>query len=258
MKKGNNRLAPLFLMIVTVSLVFLLHRLQRKPLLPALPDTLIIGTTADFKPFSFRENDQFVGFDIDVVTHIAQKINKPFIIKDINFDVLIPQLQLGSIHIVAAGLTKTPEREKHAIFTNPYIVNNPLFVLTKSGTTPLTNITELQGKTVIVNQGYTADLYMSLIENITLIRLPTISDALLALQSGRADAFVTAGNTLAPIFERYPSERFNLFMIPDTNDTISLAISPKYPELARKIQHALQEMEQDGTLIALKEKWKLT
>ncbi|MGC2310263.1 MAG: transporter substrate-binding domain-containing protein [Candidatus Babeliaceae bacterium] len=258
MKKGmNKQFTTLLLIVITSILVFWLHRIQRKKT-PVLPETIVIGTSADFKPISFRQDDQLVGFDIDVVTEVAKRINKPFVIKDMPFDLLIPQLQLGSIQIVAAGITATPERTKRAIFTTPYINSNPLFVLTKADTTPLKSIEDLKGKTVIVNQGYTADLYMSLVTDINLVRLPSLSDALLALMSGRGDALVTAGNTLNPLFEHYPKEKFNLFMIPETNDTVSLAISSHYPELARQVQHVLQTMEQDGTLITLKEKWKLT
>ncbi len=52
---------------------------SRKPAAPSVEqpiDTLIIGTNAEYPPFSVIENDQIVGFDIDVVQPVDARLNK--------------------------------------------------------------------------------------------------------------------------------------------------------------------------------------
>ncbi len=39
-------------------------------------DTLIIGTNAEFQPFSFKDQDEIVGFDTDVIKEVARRLGK--------------------------------------------------------------------------------------------------------------------------------------------------------------------------------------
>lgn len=219
-------------------------------------DTIIVGTSADFPPFALVEQDEIVGFDIDLVNEIGKRLQQTVVIKNMPFSTLLPTLQLGHIQVIAAGLTATPERAKHVLFTAPYLDNNP-FVIVSLASSPANTIVDLQNQEVIVNEGYTADLYLSKIGQIQLKRLKTPAEAFLALKSGRAKAFVTAQDTVAPFFAQYGESDFNIAIIPDTSENSSLAIAPQYPNLRHKIQVALDEMQNDGTLAALKAKWKL-
>lgn len=218
--------------------------------------TLMVGTSADFPPFSLIENDQIVGFDIDLIHEIGRRLQREVIIKNMPFGTLLPTLQLGQIQVIAAGLSATPERAKHVLFTEPYLDNNP-FVIVSLATNPAPTLTDLHNQAVIVNEGYTADLYLSNIGQIDLKRLKTPAEAFLALKSGRARAFVTAQDTVAPFFAQYNATDFNVSVIPETSENSSLAIAPQYPNLRQKIQTVLDEMQRDGTLAVIKEKWKL-
>lgn len=219
-------------------------------------DGIIVGTSADFPPFSFVENDQIVGFDIDLITEISQRLQQKIELKNIPFGTLLPTLQLGHIQVIAAGLSSTPERSQHVLFTEPYLDQNP-FVIVSLINDPIQTISDLQNQEVIVNEGYTADLYLSKLENIEIKRLKTPAEAFLALKAGRAKAFVTAQDTVAPFFEQYSPNDFNVVVIPGTSENISFAIAPQYSNLRHQIQAALDEMQHDGTLAALKTKWKL-
>jgi ABC-type amino acid transport substrate-binding protein len=218
--------------------------------------TIIVGTSADFPPFALVEQDEIVGFDIDLVNEIGKRLQQTIVIKNMPFSTLLPTLQLGHIQVIAAGLTATPERAKHVLFTEPYLDNNP-FVIVSLASNPAQTIVDLQNQEVIVNEGYTADLYLSKIDQIHLKRLKTPAEAFLALKSGRAKAFVTAQDTVAPFFAQYSASDFNIAVIPDTSENSSLAVAPQYSSLRHQIQAALDEMQRDGTLATLKAKWKL-
>jgi arginine/lysine/histidine transporter system substrate-binding protein len=240
------------------AMLFLYIKRQAPSTSATIPDTLIVGTSADFKPFSFKENNTIVGFDIDIAREIAQRLGKNIIFKDMPFELLIPQLQLGTIQCVAAGMTPTPERAQRVLFSQPYLTGDKLIVISRATTPAITSLKDLDHKTVIVNQGYTADRYMSKIPGIELIRLPTVSDALLALQSDRAYAFVTSANSVKPFFEQYGKDQFHIFTIEDAQETTALAISPLYPALAKKIDEIITTIKHDGTIDKLKEKWHLS
>jgi len=221
------------------------------------PNILIVGTNAEYPPFSFREHNAIVGFDIDIINEVAKRIGKQVKLIDMPFDSLLPKLQLGSIEVVAAGLTATQERALKVLFTHSYFNTDPLIIVTLAKNNP-TNVKDLTGKEVIVNEGYTADLYMSAIEGPIIKRLATPSEALMALRSGRAYAFVTAQSTMKPFFQQYGTKEFRTVPIENTTEDYALAVSKKFPELLTPIQEALNNMQQDGTLENLKKKWNLS
>lgn len=216
-------------------------------------NTLLVGTNAEFAPFCFIEQGEIVGFDIDVVREVAQRLGKTLVIKDSPFEALLPQIQLGAVHVLAAGLTSTPERAERMLFTKSYIGNDPLVIVAKNKHIKTTK--DLVGKQVAVNDGYTADAYISALPNVHVIRLKTPVEAMMALQYGRADAFVAARNTIDPILEKSEKNMFIVHEIPGTNENCALAVAKQYPELLPAIQEALDAMHADGTLASLKKKW---
>jgi polar amino acid transport system substrate-binding protein len=217
-------------------------------------DELLVGTNAEFPPFCYIENKTIVGFDIDVVTEVAKRLGKTAKIKDMPFDALLPGIALGSLDVVAAGMSYTEERGKRALFTKSYL-NGNLVILASQQSLGLEN---LKGKTVVVVEGYTADAKMSSCQGIKLLRLPTQADAFLALKSGRADAFVTASNTVKPFLDLQDSSKYPITPLEGTGESCALVIPLTKRELLVKIQEALDAMEQDGTLAGLRNKWKLS
>jgi polar amino acid transport system substrate-binding protein len=246
----------LSILIIVSGVVW--YVMQKKPSYTIPNNVLIVGTNAEFPPFSFIEDNTIVGLDIDIAKEVAQRLHKTIELKNMSFDALIPALQLGSIHMIAAGMTPTPERAKRVLFTKPHMTGDTLVIVSLKEN-PFTSLDALKDKTIVVNQGYTADSFMS-DKPVNLVRLSSalISDGLLALQSKRADAFVAAYSSVKPFFVTYGTATFMWSPIPNTQESDALAISPQYPELAQQIQHILDTMEADGALQQLKKKWKLT
>lgn len=153
-------------------------------------NTIIVGTNAEFPPFCYLENKTLVGFDIDIAKEVVKRLGKTIEFKDMPFDALIPEITLGHVDFVAAGMSYTKERANRVLFTKSYLLNDPFVIL--SATTKKYTLNDLKDKTVIVIEGFTADHFLSSKVETCLIRLPTQADGFMAIESGRADAFVTA------------------------------------------------------------------
>lgn len=216
---------------------------------------LIVGTNGEFPPFSFIENKTLVGFDIDVAKEVAKKLGRTIEFKDMPFDALIPDVLLGQVDFVAAGMSYTEERAKRISFTKSYISTDPFVILSKSNSK--LGMDDLKNKTVVVIEGYTADQLMSSFPDIHLIRLPTQADGFMAIKSGRADAIVTAKSTVDAFFEVQDASQFHVVPIDGTGETCALVVPKNKDQLLQDIQKALDDMESDGTLAALRAKWKL-
>lgn len=224
-------------------------------MLQATNSLLTVGTNAEFPPFAYIENKTIVGFDIDVAKEVAKRLGREVQFKDMPFDALIPEVIFGRVDFVAAGMTYTAERAKRVSFTKPYITEDPLVIFTTAE--KKLSLEELKGKSVIVIEGFTADLFMSQKEGIKLIRLPTQADGFMAIKSNRADAFVTSKSTVDAFFEVQGASLFNTTELEETGETYALVVPKSKPTMLLEIQKALDDMESDGTLTKLKSKWKL-
>ncbi len=217
--------------------------------------TLIVGTNAEFPPFCYIENKTIVGFDIDVAHEVVKRLGKEIQFKDMPFDALIPEIILGHIDFVAAGMSFTEERAKRVLFTKPYIAGDPLVILSASKNK--FSLEDLKDKSVIVIEGFTADHWMSSKAEINLTRLPTQADGFMAIKSGRADAFVTAKSTVDAFFEIQDPSQFHITLLDGTGETCALVVPKNKAKMLIDIQKALDDMENDGTMAQLKAKWKL-
>ena len=260
MSSTKRNFIILIALIFGFSLAFWLRQLY-KPQLPELPETIIVGTAADYPPFSFKQkdsvgNEQIVGLDIDVVAEAIRRFHKTMILKDAPFELLIPQAQMGTIHVIAAGLSKTPEREQQVLFMPTYMPTTELVVISLKEK-PIKSLADLTDKRIVVNAGHTADLYISNLQHVAVDRLPSPEDAINALKNGIADAYVMEANTAEALFDRYGIDTFHSFVIPETSGQSALAISKLYPQLAEQLSKIVDEMIADGTIEQFKQKWHM-
>lgn len=220
---------------------------------------LLVGTNAEYKPFCFIENGEIMGFDIDVIKEIAKRLDKQLVIKDLSFDALLPELQLGNLHIVAAGMTPTKKRGKIVLFTKPHFEGSG-FVLYVKRNSSITSIDDLKGKTIAVNEGYTTDIFISQFPDITILRLSaaSVAEGLLALQSGRTDAFLVAESVIKPLLNKEIAEQYNAITISDTMESTAFAVSKHHASLLPLIDKEIEAMKKDGTIEKLVKKWNLT
>lgn len=217
---------------------------------------LVVGTSDDYPPYTFCKDGKTVGFDIDLINQIAQRMGRFLILKTMAFDILLLELQRGTMQVIAAGLTPTLGRAQKVFFTSPYIAADPLLAVTRSGEQAVHNLADMQGKTIVVNEGYTADFYLSSQSGLRLEKRETVAECLLALERHKVDVYVVAQSAYQP-FLNLKGQRFVTEPLADVTEKYALAVSKKYPELFETIEATLQELHEDGTIGDLKRKWGL-
>jgi polar amino acid transport system substrate-binding protein len=82
--------------------------------------TLVVATNATFKPYEYYDNGRVVGIDVDIMQAVCDLLGMTLDVEDMNFDAVITSVQTGKAQVGAAGLTVTPERQRNALFTQPY------------------------------------------------------------------------------------------------------------------------------------------
>lgn len=82
---------------------------------------LVMGTNCEFEPFEYLTSDGTpTGFDVDFVKYLCAEMGYDVSVENMDFDALIPAMGSGRIDFIAAGLSRNPEREENANFTDGY------------------------------------------------------------------------------------------------------------------------------------------
>ena len=117
-------------------------------------EKLIVGMECNYSPFNWtdpNDNDYNVaisnvggsyadGYDVQIAKLLSKALNMEVEIIKEDWESLVPDVQLGSINLVLAGMTDTEERRQSIDFTNEYYRSELVLVTKKDIADKYTNI----------------------------------------------------------------------------------------------------------------------
>ena len=210
---------------------------------------LVVATSPDFPPFEELQSDgSVVGIEIDLLNIICEKLGVALKIEQMDFDSVLPGVQAGKFHLGASGISVTEERQKNVLFTDPYCLAAQAIVVTADS--PITCKADLEGKTVSVQTGTTAESFC-MANGYTVNSYAANSDAQTALTTGKVDAWVIDDLTAADMVAVYnESNGEQLVILGDamTTEPYAVAFSFGSEELVAEINSILKELVSDGTV----------
>lgn len=212
---------------------------------------LVMGTNAEFPPYEYYEGQEIVGIDAEMAAAVAEKLGMKLQIEDMAFDSLIAALSSGKVDMVAAGMTVTEERQASVNFSDSYATGVQVIIVKEDS--DIAGEADLNGKTVGVQLGTTGDIYADDIEGATVERYNKGMEAVQALSQGKIDA-VIIDNEPAKVFV---SEVEGLKILEEAfvTEDYAIAIAKDNEELLEKVNAALAELTEDGTLQAIVDKY---
>jgi len=203
---------------------------------------LIVSTDPNYAPQSFLEPDgDFVGFDIDVATEIADRLGVGITFETPDWDAITAGSWSERWDISVGSMTITTPRKEILSFTRPYYFTPAyLAASTRSGVTK------------------TSDLPFTLPTGATATTLTTDANCAEAIESGRTefDLWISSGTTIdGAIAAGSPMVKIGE---PIFQENLAVAIDksgPPHAALLFEIDKIIGEMHADGTLKAMSEKW---
>lgn len=219
--------------------------------------SLRFATTAANPPFEYLNNDnQMVGFDIDVAKGLCKRMQVECIFTNTAFDLLLPSLRFRRYDAVIAGMDITDERLKQVDFTRPYLANSGTIIAMKNR---YSDFAQLKGKRVGVGGDTTQQAYLqSAWPEIIPVVYDDYQNALLDMRSNRLDAIfgdtpavqqlLKANSQLASVGEPVTDERY-------FGSGLGIAVRKDDAQLLEQLNNALQSLKDDGTLRQLTQHW---
>ena len=214
-------------------------------------EVLVMATNAEFPPYEFYEGQEIVGIDAEIAAAIAEKLGYELKIEDMAFDSIIAAVDSGKADIGLAGMTVTEDRLASVNFSDTYATATQVVILMEDS--EITGIADLDGKKIGVQLGTTGDIYAGDIADATIERYNKGFEAVQSLTQGKIDA-VIIDNEPAKVFVA-ENEGTKILEEDFAVEEYAMAIAKENTELLEKVNVALAELTEDGTLQAIVDKY---
>ena len=218
----------------------------------------VLGLDDSFPPMGFRnDDDEIVGFDIDLAKEVAARLGVTFKAQPIDWDAKEMELSTGKIDCIWNGLTITEERIEALAFTKAYLDNDQVCVVKKDS--GINSLADLAGKTVGVQNGSSAQNaikenveFASSLRDIVLFKenITAMNDLII----GGVDAVVM--DSIVAAYDIAKTSK-PLVLVPEvlSKEAYGVAFRKSDVKLRDAVQATLEEMAKDGTVEAISKKW---
>ena len=226
---------------------------------------LRVGMDASYPPFEYIDGGgSLVGFDVDLVGELAHRLSPSIAQTDIQvqfvanlpYDGLYDALTADRVDAVISALYVDPTRMDNYAYSAAYFNGGQVLVAT-GDSTRIEGVQDLAGHNLAVEFGSEGDAVARAwgrrLEGLTILSCQTADDALAKVVSGEADAALV--DHLSALGISAESIDLQIVGTPVTDEPYAVAVQRESRELLRAIDTALEEMEDDGTLADMRQRW---
>lgn len=243
-------------------------------LLPAKYKTAGINAGSDipYAPMEFfDENNNAVGFDVDLINAVGEKLGVSIKFEKQAFDTLIPSLQAGKHDVAMSSMSDTTDRQKVLDFVD-YFNGGASLMVAKGNPSKVTGLAALCGSAVAAESAtWEVDLLKSASTDCTkagkaaieILSLPSDTDAQNAVRSGKAVAYLADSQLAAYNVKKAGNGTYFDLVIDPTapngyeSGLIGIGVLKANSDLTKALQAAVQSLMDDGTYDKLLTKWNL-
>ncbi len=219
--------------------------------------SFVLGLDDSFPPMGYRdENNEIVGFDIDLAREVCARMGVELKIQPISWDAKEQELNSGNIDCIWNGMSIDEERQRVMNLSEPYMKNR--MVLVVLGDSGYQSQADLQDKTIGVQNGSTAqkileesDFYGTIKEAVGYKDNVT---AFMDLEAKGIDA-VFLDEVVADHFIAQQKKDYRILQDGLTEEDYAIGFRKNDQQLRDKVQATLHDMKEDGKLAEISEKW---
>ena len=217
--------------------------------------TITVAMEGTWAPWTYHdENDNLVGYDVEVSRAIAEKLGVEPEYVESDWDSLFAGLDAGRYDLVCNGVEVTEERAKTYDFTTPYGYIHTALAVRKDNE-DIKSFEDLAGKTTANSP---ASTYMELAESYgaTVQGIDTLEETIQLLTAGRIDATLNADVSFYDYLNVHPDANFKL--VAQTEEASHVAIPVLKSDdtsFLDALNSAIEALRADGTLKELSEKY---
>jgi cystine transport system substrate-binding protein len=215
---------------------------------------LRVGTEGTYSPFSFHDpgTDELTGYDVDVITAVAEQLGVEVEFSETTWDSIFAGLEANRYDVIANQVSITDERTAKYDFSEPYTVSTGVVVV-PAGTTDITSLADVDGKTTA--QSATSNWSTVAADaGASVESVEGFTQAIALLKQGRID--LTFNDNLAVLDYLKSTGDTDVEIAFETDDVVEQGFPVLTgSDLAPAIDEALDALRADGTLAEISTTW---
>lgn len=216
-------------------------------------DKLVMVTNAEFPPYEYIDNGEYVGIDVECAAAIAKKLGLKLEVMDVAFDSIIPSVMSGKGDFAMAGMTVTEDRKENVDFTQTYQTAIQNIIVTEDS--DIKSIDDLYNDKLIgVMTGFTGDIYAT--DDFGeghVVRFKNGIDAVQALITGKVDCVMNDDQVAKKYVQA--NKGLKLLDTPYAEEEYAACVKKGNTELLNKIDNAISELKSSGEFEAIVNKY---
>lgn len=216
-----------------------------------------VGTEGTYAPFTYHDQDgKLTGYDVEVTRAVAKKLGFTVEFKETNWDSMLAGLKSNRFDLVANQVALTsPERQATFDKTEPYSWSGAMMVA-RQDEMRINKLEDVKGlkaaQTLSSNYGE-----MAVKAGAKIVPIDSMAQALTLVQQKRADVTFNDALSLLDYLKKNPNSGLKtVWRAPaETKLGAGLVMNKGNDEANAKLSEAIKELQQDGTLKKLSEKF---
>ena len=213
---------------------------------------LIMSTNAEFPPYEMTTDDGgFAGIDIEIAQAIAKKLNLELVIDDMDFDTALTAVQTGKCDMVMAGVTVDADRLKVMNFSDSYATGVQVVIVKEGSDVTPDNLGE---HLIGTQKGTTSNIYCTDDFGAAhVVSFDSSITAVSALLNGQVDCVVVDNAPAQDLVKKNPG--LKILETEYVTEQYAIGFSKKNTALLEAVNQALQELQADGTIQGIIDKY---
>ena len=216
---------------------------------------LVIGTEGTYRPYSFHEGGagDLTGYDVDVITAVADKLGVEPVFEETQFDAIFAGLQAGRFDVIANQISINPERQETYDFSEPYTIS-PGVLIVPDGS-DIARFADLAGRTSA--QSLTSNWFQVAEDaGANVEQVEGWAQAVELLRQGRVDATVNDELTFLD-YQTTEGDDIGIEIVAETDDASenAFAFRKGSTTLVDAVNDALAGLRADGTLAEISDRY---
>ncbi len=215
---------------------------------------LVIGLEGNWAPWSFHNDKELVGMDVEIGKRVAEKLGVEVDIKEDKWENLLKGINAGAYDMVINGVGITEEREDKYTFSEPYAFSHTV-VITR-GDSGIRTMYDLKDRVIANTEG---SIYSSKAKKYgaKVIKVDNFDQAVEKVLTGGADACMNEDAS----YYQYMSENQGKDLIIAVKDPENVRIGIAMPKgvasqsLKSQVDDILEEMRDNGELKTMSKKY---
>lgn len=217
---------------------------------------ITIAMEGTWAPWTYHdEEDNLVGFDVEVAQRIADKLGVEANFVEGEWDGLLAGIDSGRYDIMVNGVEYTEERAEKYDFSEPYGYIRTALVVSADNE-DIQSFEDLDGKTTANS---IASTYMTLAESYgaTATGVDTLDQTMDMVLSGRADATLNAEVSVYDYLSVHPDAEIKIVDLTEeaSNVVIPMRKGDETASLREAINEAIAELRESGELSEISKKY---